>query len=244
LRGDLQILVASFGGFTAFIGSTLLFAGYIAAVRMDKSLAVLEAEPWLHWCYTAAEWRAWSDAETERLANAPPQFVWRRDWKRTLWMVVPTVVLVLIVQPGGWAWKFGYLAALLVLFVVIIEGANWGAKNAPRRLHAFLMGAAPESYFGASGVFADGVFTEWLTVSNYLLEATIDERSPRSVALRFEVIQANALPLHVTHYVLMPPQPDADLARLQKLLSARCPSSNVALTTVAPESARVVLSAG
>ena len=102
------------------------------------------------------------------------------------------------------------------------------------------MGSAPESYFGASGVFSDGLYTEWLTVGNYLLEATIDERSPRSVALRFEVIQANALPLHVTRYVLMPPQPDADLARLQQLLSARCPSANVALTTSAPEATPAV----
>jgi hypothetical protein len=231
LRGDLQILVAAFGGLTAFLGMTMLFAGYIAADRMDKSLAAMEADPWVHWSYSPAQWQAWSAAETERLASAPPQFVWRRDWKRSLWVVVPTIALVSIFDPGDWLWKAGYLCALLVLGIVIIEGSNWSVKNAPHRLRALLMSATPESYLGSAGVFSDGTYTEWLTVSNYLIEATIDERAPRSVVLRFEVIQANGLAVQATRHVLIPDRPGEDLARLQQLLSARCPSANVSLMT-------------
>lgn len=231
LRGDAQIAVSAFGGLLAFLAVTMLCGGYISADRMDKCLAVMEAGPWIHWRYTPEQWQSWSNAETDRLANAPPNWIWRRDWKRLSWVVVPTVIAVFVFDPGGWQWKAGYLAALLVLGIVILEVSNWSARNAPRRLRAFLMRATPESYFGSAGVLSDGVFTEWLTVSNYLLEATIDERAPRSVALRFEVIQASGLPLQVTRYVLMPAQPEDDLARLEQLLTAACTSANVVLTT-------------
>jgi hypothetical protein len=241
LPGDARIIVSMLGGLLAFLGVVMLFGGYIAADRMDKCLAAMEADPWIHWRYAPAQWQAWSDAETDRLANAPAQWIWRRDWKRSLWPVAAIVGGVLIFDPGGWQWKAGYLSALLLLGIIIVEVSNWSARNAPRRMRAFLMGAAPESYFGSSGVYSDGVLTEWLTVSNYLLEATIDERTPRSVALLFEVIRANSTPLRVKRYVLMPAQPDDDLARLQQLLSAACPSANVALTTLAPGGTRTAV---
>jgi hypothetical protein len=40
------------------------------------------------------------------------------------------------------------------------------------------MEANPEAWFGRDGVFCDGVFTQWLSVSVYLVSAAIDQRQP------------------------------------------------------------------
>ena len=241
LRGDAQLLVSSLGGLLAFLAIVMLFAGYVAAGRMDKRLATMEVAPWVYWQYTPAEWQSWTRAETDRMGEMPPQWIWRRDWKRLLWPMLAVALGVTVFDPGGSQWKAAYVVAVLLLWIVIIEASNRSAGSASRRLRALLSRTKPESYFGASGVFSDGIYTEWLTVSNYLLEATIDERAPRSVALRFEVIEANAVPSQSTRYVLIPAQSENDLARLQQLLSEACPSANVALTTGAPAATAAIV---
>jgi hypothetical protein len=233
--GDWKIAVGVVAGMLGFLGIILLITGYIAALGFDRSLSSVESDSWVHWTYTPEQWQAWTDTEVARLVATPPQWVWRRDWKRIVLPIVLVVGGVYLFDPGSIAWRTGYLCALFVLMGVMIEISNWYAKAAPARLRRLIASAKPESYFGSSGMYTEGTYTQWLTVSNYLVEATIDEREPRSIDLLFEKIVPGAYagPIAVYRHVLIPPgaASDNDIARLQGLLSAACPSASVSLAS-------------
>jgi hypothetical protein len=233
--GDWKIAVGVVAGLLAFLGFVLLFTGYIAALGFDRSLSSVESEPWVHWTYTPEQWRAWTDAEVSRLAATPPHWVWRRDWKRIILPVVAVVGGVYLFDPGSIAWRTGYLCVLFIIMAATVALSNRYGKTAPARLRRLIAAAAPETYFGSSGIYTEGGYTQWLTVSNYLVEATVDEREPRNIDLFFEQIvpgsYAGPIPIH--RRVLVPPgaASDIDITRLQGLLSAACPSARIALAS-------------
>jgi len=235
LPGDLKVMPGVLGVLAAMAGSAMLVAGYAAARGMDRALTTVESAPWIRWRYTPEQWRAWTDAETARLIAAPPLWVWRRDWKRLLLPAGGVVLGVWFLDPGGWVWKTAYLLGLFFLTAAAVALSERYARGAPRRLRALLLDAPPESCFGEAGVFADGVFSEWRNAGKYLVDASLDEREPRSIALRFvEVAPGAAPPATIVQAVLIPPGAEADLPRLQTLLSAACPSARV---SVAPPAA-------
>jgi hypothetical protein len=135
--------------------------------------------------------------------------------------------------PGGWLFKTLYLAVICIAILAIAVLAGRGGASHAGKLHAKLMQAAPEAWFGRDGVFCDGVFTQWLSVSVYLVSAAIDQRQPHSLDLRFEKSVPNPygptqiVPIHQA--VLIPANAEADLARLQQELTARCPKAQIAL---------------
>jgi hypothetical protein len=115
--------------------------------------------------------------------------------------------------------------------VGIVLLANRAAASAPQRLRKRLSDAPPEAYFGQAGLLTDGIYTQWLTVGNYLLEATVDEREPRSLVFRFENAGVGTNPSSETRqYVLIPDGTENDIARLQSALSAACPKARIALS--------------
>jgi len=241
LPGDDKVIPEMLGVLAVMLGTAMLFAGYLTARAMDGALATVESAPWMHWRYTGEQWRAWADAETARLRAPPPRWVWRRDWKRLLLPAAGVAVGVWLFDPGGWIWKASYLAALVLVTAGAVALSERYAAGAPRRLRALLLGAPPESYFGDAGVFSDGVFSEWRNAGKYLVAAALDERKPRSVALRFvEIVPGPNPPVTVAQDVLIPPDADGDLVRLQTLLSAACPTARVAVATpaAAQETAR------
>ena len=233
--GDWKIAVGVVAGLLGFLGIVLLFTGYIAALGCDRSLSSVESEPWVHWTYTPDEWKTWTDTEVARLVATPPHWVWRRDWKRIILPTVAVIGGVYLFDPGSIAWRTAYLCVLFIVMAATVALSNRYGKAAPARLRRLIASASPEAYFGASGVYAEGIYTQWLTVSNYLIEATIDEREPRSIDLFFEQIvpgsYAGPIPLH--RHVLIPPgsASDIDITRLQGLLSATCPSAGIALAS-------------
>jgi hypothetical protein len=235
LPGDWKIAVGVVAGLLAFLGIVLLFTGYIAALGFDRSLSSVENEPWVHWTYTPEQWRAWTDAEVSRLAATPPHWVWRRDWKRIVLPVVAVVGGVYLFDPGSIAFRTGYLCVLFIIMAATVALSNRYGKTAPARLRRLIASATPETYFGASGIYTEGVYTQWLTVSNYLVEATIDDREPRSIDLFFEQVVPGSYagPIPVHRHVLIPPgsASDIDITRLQGLISAACPSARVALAS-------------
>jgi len=126
-----------------------------------------------------------------------------------------------------------YLAVICIAILAIAVLAGRGGASHAEKLHAKLMEANPEAWFGRDGVFCDGVFTQWLSVSVYLVSAAIDQRQPRSLDLRFEKSVPNPygptqiVPIHQA--VLIPANADGDLARLHQELTARCPKAQIAL---------------
>jgi hypothetical protein len=231
LPGNGKDIVYAVGGLVVFLGIVLLFSAYVAALDADRSLTSVEMDPWIHWRYSPPQWKAWTEAEVDRAAATPAQWIWSRDWKRLAFPLLVITVGVYISQPQAWLWDTGYTVFVWVLFAALIALANRNGATLARRVRRVLSNAAPESYFGAAGVFSDGVYTQWQTVGNYLLEATMDERPPRSISLVFEKIGVGAAAsASVRQSVPVPADADGDITRLQAALSARCPTAQIALS--------------
>lgn len=226
LPPDGKLVVYALGGAGVFIGIVCLFAGYIAARGLDRSLTAVELHPWVHWRYTPEQWEEWTDVQVARTLAAPQ---WRRDWKRLAIPLVAVAAGVFAFDPGTWPLKAVYVAACWGTIAGVIALANRDGETAPRRVRRRLMNAAPEAYFGAGGVFAGGVYTQWQTFGDYLLEGAVDERRPRSLVFRFEHIVpgASGTSTEVRRSVLIPADADGDIARLKTALSAECPSARI-----------------
>jgi len=231
LRGTAQIIVGVFGGMFVFVGIVLLFTSYVSARQMDRWLSAVEDSPWVHWSYTAEQWQRWIDVEVGRTSSTPA-FQWGRNWYKFLLPVVGIAAGVAIFSPGSWLFKGLYVGGVTALLVVMIVAGQRSDRNKPQRVRSQLAGAEPEVYFGQEGVFADGVFTPWLTSGVYLLGAWLDERPPRSLVMRFEKIVPGATGGQATTQDISVPLPEAasaagDLARLQQELTARCSKADV-----------------
>ena len=233
IPGAPGIISLTFGGMTLFLAIIMLPVLYFTNRTLDQSLTAIELEPWVHWQYTPEQWQQWCSVQSDRLAATPASFVFARDWHRFLFPFVIIIGGVAFFVPGSWLFKGIYLAFVCgaILAIAILSGRS-GASHAAK-LHAKLLAAAPEVYFGRDGIFSDGVFTPWLNVSTYLVSAAIDPRQPRSLMFNFERSVPNPygptsiVPIHQA--VLIPANSEADLARLQQELTARCPKAQIAL---------------
>jgi hypothetical protein len=231
--GTARIVALTIGGMTLFLAIILLPVLYWTSRTADKSLTETELNPWVHWLYTPEQWTQWSNVQVERLTATPPSFVLKRDWHRFLFPFAIIIGGVVFFCPGGWLFKSLYLVGICVVILAIAVLAGRGGASHASKLHGKLMQATPEAWFGHDGVFCDGVFTQWLSVSVYLVSATVDQRQPRSLDLRFEKSVPNPygptqiVPIHQA--VLIPAGSEGDLARLQQELTARCPKAQIAL---------------
>jgi len=234
LRGSAQIAVGTVGGLFAFIGVTLLVGLYMTAHRTDSWLSAVEADPWVHWTYTPEQWRRWTDTEAERAIPDPTSlFHWRRDWKK----VTPTLTAMLVVPlcfaGEPWMVRLIFTGVIAALIVIIVAWVKHSTQEAPAAMRRKLVGATPDVYFGRDGLFANGEFTPWLTAGVYLQAAYVDERQPRSLALKFCKIQVGYQMQTVTMNVDLPlPEGSGvadDLARLQRELGAKCVQASVSL---------------
>lgn len=233
IPGVARYVSLTLGGLTLFLAIILLPVLYVTNRGFDQSLTALELDPWVHWQYTPEQWQQWSAEQAARLEATPPSFVLRRDGHRFLFPFAIIIGGVAFFCPGGWLFKTLYLVLICAAILTVAVLAGRGGAHSAGKLHAHLLQAAPEAYFGRDGVFCDGVFSPWLNVSTYLLSAAIDQRQPRSILLRFERSVPNpygptqVVPIHQS--VLIPANAGGDLARLQQELTARCPKAQIAL---------------
>jgi hypothetical protein len=231
--GATMIISLTLGGMTLFLAIILIPILYFTSRGLDQSLTATELDPWVHWQYTPEQWQQWSTVQSDRLRATPPTFVARRDWRRFLFPFAIIIGGVAIFCPGSWIFKTSYLVLVCLAILIIATLSGRGGAAHADRLHAKLLAAPPEAYFGHDGVFADGVFTPWLNVSTYLVSAAIDQRHPPSLHLLFERSVPNPygptqiIPVHQS--VLIPANASADIARLQRELTARCPKARIAL---------------
>ena len=228
LPGAARIMVGVVGGLLVFLGMVLLFTGYVSARQMDLWLSAVEAQPWVQWRYTAEVWQRWSEAEATR-TSASPKFLWRRDWKKFVWPMVAIIVGVAVFSPGSWLFRGLYVAGIATLLAGLIAASQRGDRSAQQRLRSQLASAEPVAYFGAEGVFADGVFTPWMTTGVYLLAAWVDRGAPASLRMRFEKLVAGGTATTTEVAVPLPGSSDGDLATLQQRLREVCPKARVDL---------------
>ena len=226
-----QIIVGTIGGVFALLGLVMLFAGYLSARQMDRWLSAVEANPWVHWQYSAEQWKQWTEVEVAR-TSAVPTFLWRRDWHKLAWPILVVAIGVGIFAPGSALWKTLYVAAVTALLLLLAVVSQRSDKQAPQRVRSLLIKAPPEVYFGQEGLYCDGLFTPWLSTGVYLLRASLDERAPRSLVLHFQKIVVGAAGNQPATADFSVPLPNtnnlsSDLARLQHELSAKCPTATV-----------------
>jgi hypothetical protein len=226
VHGTARIILGTLGGFFVFLGLILWFTAYITARHADRCLSIIEANPWLHWTYTPDQWQQWVATEVARTPTALT-FQWRRDGHKLAWPVLGIAIGVLVFSPGSLLFRAAYVLGITLLFVVIILLGQRGDKSAPHRTLAKLSKVPPEAYFGDEGVFADGEFTPWLTVGVFLLSASVDNNTPRSLVLTFSKSMGNTI---VQSNLALPIPTGADLSTLQQNLSTRCPSATINLT--------------
>ena len=221
------------GGFTLFLAVVLLPVYYFNTRGLDQSLTAIELDPWVHWQYTPEQWQQWSDVQADRLRATPPTFLLARDWHRFLFPFAIIIGGVAFFCPGSWLFKGAYLVLVCGAILAVAVASGRGGAHIADKLHARLLAAPPEAYFGRDGLFSDGIFTPWINISVYLVSAAIDEREPRSLLFNFERIVPNpygptqTIPIHQA--VLIPAGSEDDFARLQRELSARCSKARITL---------------
>jgi hypothetical protein len=233
IPGDARYGALAVGSIALLLALVLLPVMYVTTRSFDRSLTALECNPWVHWQYTPAQWKQWTDAQLERLKATPPAFILKRDWRKLGWMFAVMTGAIVIFSPGSWLERTLYALFICGLLFAFVELSVRDSRRAPEKLHAALVKAAPEVYFGHDGVFCDGVYTNWLTISSYLTSASIDERQPRSLFFRFEKVVPTAYGgdpiVHIQQSVLILPGAESDIARLQQELTARCPKAQIVL---------------
>jgi hypothetical protein len=231
--GPVKYIGLSLGGITLWLAVILLPVLYVTTRKFDRSLTALEYAPWVHWQYPPAQWQEWSNVQAERAKAVPPTFIWKRDWKKMAWPFAAIAIGVMFFSPGAeWA-KALYVVGVCGAIAALVDWSARAARHTPDKLRAKLLASAPEAYFGHDGLFCDSAYTTWLGVDVYLMSASIDERPPRSLLFNFEKVIPGAYAgnsiVTIHQSVLIPPNAEADIARLQRELVARCPKAQIAL---------------
>lgn len=234
LRGDAQIIVGTIGGLFAFLGVILMFSFYLTARRTDQWLSSVEAEPWAHWTYTPDQWRRWIEIEAKRATPDPAGlFQWRRDWRKAAPFFAIMLAVPLFFVGAPWTIRIVAIVVIAALIVIGVALANREKRLAPAALRKKLAQAGTDVYFGREGLFADGDFTPWLSPGVYLHAAYLDGGEPPSLTMQFLKTTSGYGAMQTMTMKVTLPLPEhgavADLARLQRELSAKCNQANVKL---------------
>jgi hypothetical protein len=225
------------GAWVLGLGGIMLAAGYFGALTLDRSLTAVEANAWVHWTYTSAEWARWVD--TQVAGNpAPDNRYNKKEFIAITAIALPltlgcflagisSIGLLLLIALVA----FGFAAGLIVLI-------HRSAQGAPARLRRKLAQAPLETYLGPDGLFANGAFNPWLTTGVFLIEASVnahpDPSQPDSLLFRFEKINPGAAASILDQAVLIPSTADRSqlnslLTRLQRELDTVAKTARVRL---------------
>lgn len=237
LPGTLKIVVLVVGGSATFLGIILLPTQYFVARNLDRALTALEFDPWIHWQYSPEEWKRWIDVQIERMKAVPPQFIWKRDWHQLAGVCGLIGAGIFFFASGSWQERAVYALCVFALLLGLVALSTRDGQKATERRRSYLLNVTPEAYFGPDGLFCDDLYTPWLTVNNYLLGASVDERQPRSLVFRFEKVAPSANTgnqvVQVEQCVLIPDslasETNGDIAQLQQKLSSRFSKARIVL---------------
>jgi hypothetical protein len=235
IPGAIRYISLTLGSVTVLLAVIMIPVLYVTSRSLDRALTQTELNPWVQWHYPLDQWQQWSAVQADRLRVTPPTFVLARDWRR---LVLPFAIIIggiAFLCPGTWFFKSLYIAAVCGAILAVAVLSRHGGNRAAEKLRVKLLAADPEVYFGRDGIFCDGVFTPWLNISTYLLSARIDERRPRSLLFSFEKSVPNlygpsqVVPIHQSVLIPTNADVDADLVRLQRALTVRCPKAQIAI---------------
>jgi hypothetical protein len=234
LPGNSRYVAYAFGSVALALGVIMLPVGYYNALKFDRSLTALMYDPWVHWQYSPADWKAWVDVQVARAKATPAKFIWKRDWRKFVWPFSFIALGVYDFSPGSWLMKTLYIVGCLGMILLIVAAGTRDSTHAPETLRATLLKVAPDAYFGRDGLFCNGAYTTWVGLSVYLTSASVDQNPPRSLLFRFAEVVPNPYEgtktLHIDQSVLIPPDAEHDIVRLQQELTTRCPKAQIVLS--------------
>lgn len=238
MAGDTRWIGWATGGAALLLAFFGLLPLYFKARNLDLSLTALMCDPWFHWQYPPEQWKQWADAQEERTMATLPKISRQREVFADVLIFCVIAVITFIFYPGS-------SPLVRTLSALGLGGTTaayfvWKARHdrgAPEKVRRTLLKETPEVYIGRDGLFSDGDFTTWLSMSIYLTSALIDEGPPRSLIFRFtKFVGRNPYSLNfssgyatVDRRVLIPPRAESDIARLQQELATRCPKAQIAL---------------
>ena len=219
-----------FSALCAFIAAFMLPIGYVAARDQDRSLTGVEAEPWVHWSYSDAQWSEITQAEMVRAGIlAMPTFQWKRQWKTVVAMAIFMVVFAKF-EGYTWGWDFALLAGVVALMAGILWLAKRSARSAPDRKRKAMARVPRAAWFADGGLFWAGDFSPWISMNIYLVRAWVDGKGPRSLVLNFEKVlpgQGGPSVAPVARRIPIPDGAEQDVRMLQEKLAEKCPKAAV-----------------
>ena len=233
----LQFIALFLGAWVVGLGGIMLAAGYFGGLTLDRMLTAAEANAWVHWTYTAAEWAAWVDVQISQ-NPAPPNRYNKKDGIAVVAISVPFAVGTYIAEGASIRPALLSLVAAVLFATGLIVLLHRSAQKGPARLRRQLAGAPLESYIGPDGLFANGVYNPWLTTGVFLIEASVQSPSdgsrPNGLLFRFEKVNPGADATIVNQAVLIPGATDPEaltplLNRLQRELNSVAKTARVRL---------------
>jgi hypothetical protein len=222
-----RIIVGSLAGFFVFMMIVLLFAGYMSARKMDQWLTEVELRPWVHWTYTADQWKAWTAVRVQATNALPAKF--QASWWKVSLLFGGIALGVILIDPGGWWFKLIYLTGVFGFIFLLAWWSAHSQKTLGTRVGIALAHAAAEAYFGEEGLFVDGVFLPWVSTGVYLVTAAQGSGAPAHLDFQFMKVGAGTSSALVMQSVLVPAGAAADVAKLQTALTAKCTQAAVNL---------------
>jgi hypothetical protein len=228
----IQFVALFIGAWVLGLGGIMLAAGYIGGRNLDRALTAVEANAWIHWTYTPAEWSSWIDVQVAR-CQVEIKPVDRKKQTRAV-LILAAIILgscFFAFRDDRWV-GLGIALGMCATLAAILLLASRSEKTAPARLRRKLTAAETAAWIAPDGLYAGGEYNPWLSTGVFLIEASLDERAPRSLLFNFEKIQPSAGASStsiVAQAVLIPAALDA--AQLNQQLAALQPQLDSIATT-------------
>ncbi len=231
LGQDGRETVGIFAGILVGFSALMAMAGYMGGRRLDRALTAVLVNPWVHWTYSLEQWEAWTDQQVARMKRNEKKLGYKTVWQAAALFTVLLGVPSLFVLPNnaarGWTLT-GICAVSALIGFIAVKTQDQTAANYRKRMLA----ANPEAYFAADGLFVESEYSAWVSSEIYLLSAGIEQTIPPCVSMMFERVRpGNAGPqvTQIEKRVMIPSHAEADLAKLEKNLTALCRKAHVAL---------------
>lgn len=224
-------VIGIFAGILVGFSIFMITVAYMAGHYRDRALTTILVNPWVHWTYTPEQWRVFTEQQIARMSTTTKPINHLKVWKGIFLVAALLGISSMVALPRGMIRLWGFLA-LLALSALIILSVAWSQSRLAAKYRSKLLASPPETYFGNAGLFAEGDLTAWLSDEIYLLSADIEKTTPRCLSLFFERVNAGSPGMEISHerkFIMIPAGADADLATLQRELSASCPKARVSL---------------
>jgi hypothetical protein len=227
LPSSWKLLPVGLAGFAVLFCGPMLSIAWMMALRNDRGMSAMMANPWAHWQYSPEQWSQWANYELAWEAAQEKSWSWKAAW----WFVLLCAGLFSLggLFDGAPGKENLIIVGGLTGFVILLVLGLFLAtrSSGARRLHRLL--AAPhEAWFGDDGFFCNGEYLPWVLSGRYLLKATAAIDSPARLTLVFQSFTGSSSVL-ITQRIPIPEAHICDLPALEQKLKARCPTASVHL---------------